>query len=371
MKKIFRQVSIPILFLLFLWGFSCKKPSKEGEMIKIGAILPLTGPSSPLGIKVKQGIVRAVEEFGKEKNIKIIFVDSQGSPRVAAYSFQRLVGFHNTPIVISSGTSVTKALIPLADKNRVILFGTLAAVSKLTERSPWVFRYYYTPDLQGAVIARFMLDKKGIKKVVVLYVDDEYGVLGFTSFKDSLGRYGGEAIGLSFKGDTKELRPLLKKASGFHPEGVLIIAYEDALVSVLKEIKEFGIVETPVFTYRVLADYSVLRKAGEAAEGVYLTFGDYNPSSPATPLQERFVENYEKEYGRLPPHYAAFGYDIIRLIVQALEDKSSNPKKIREKLLKINKFKGVMGDLSVLPNREVSFPVKVMRIQEGTTTPVP
>jgi hypothetical protein len=43
-------------------------------------------------------------------------------------------------------TGVTQALLPIADKQKIVLFATTVSASGIPERSPWVFRLFITAD---------------------------------------------------------------------------------------------------------------------------------------------------------------------------------------------------------------------------------
>jgi branched-chain amino acid transport system substrate-binding protein len=58
----------------------------DKDVIKIGAIIPLTGPAGAVGVEVKNGIECAVEKFNNEnisnrKQLKVIFEDSANEPK--------------------------------------------------------------------------------------------------------------------------------------------------------------------------------------------------------------------------------------------------------------------------------------------------
>jgi branched-chain amino acid transport system substrate-binding protein len=70
-----------VLIVLQPW-----KP-KQPEVIKIGAILPLTGDGAVFGEECKQGILLAVKNFAldnpKSTKYEIVFEDSKGKPEEA------------------------------------------------------------------------------------------------------------------------------------------------------------------------------------------------------------------------------------------------------------------------------------------------
>lgn len=174
----FLTVITVVIASLMAFSVGCVK--KEEKEIKIGAILPLTGSAALLGTETKEGIDIAIEEINsasgiKGSPIKVIYHYSQNDPKEGVSAFRVLTDIEKTPVIISSMSSVTKAIIPIANEKKVVLMATVTATPKITELSEWVFRNYYTTDIQGEVLSRFIVNKINIKKVGVLYLNDDYG----------------------------------------------------------------------------------------------------------------------------------------------------------------------------------------------------
>ncbi len=76
---------IVVLGLLIVFPFGCSKKELEPKVIKIGAILPLTGDNAVYGIAIKNGIELGAEEINKNggvngKKITVIFEDDRAEP---------------------------------------------------------------------------------------------------------------------------------------------------------------------------------------------------------------------------------------------------------------------------------------------------
>src|SRR3990167_1877096 len=103
--------------LIFLFIASCGK--KEEDVIKIGAILPLTGDVAIYGNNTKEGIDLAVEEINKHggingKNIRILYEDSKAEPRTGVTVLQNLISKDKVQVIIdNSVSSVALALAPI------------------------------------------------------------------------------------------------------------------------------------------------------------------------------------------------------------------------------------------------------------------
>lgn len=80
-------------------------PVAEEDVIKIGAILPMTGNAAIYGESMRQGAELATEQINKlnSKKVEIIFEDSKGDPKEALSAFNKLKDNTNVVITAISG----------------------------------------------------------------------------------------------------------------------------------------------------------------------------------------------------------------------------------------------------------------------------
>ncbi|TSA07845.1 MAG: hypothetical protein D4R73_09505 [Deltaproteobacteria bacterium] len=360
---------ILILGLVISLGIVGCAKKEEANEIKIGAILPLTGTASLLGTETKEGIDIAVEEINTNniingRKIGIVYQDSMNDPKEGISAFQALMKTNRPNAVIVSMSSVTKAVIPVANQRKIVVFATVTAAPRITELSPWAFRYYYTTDIQAEELAKFMVEKLHLKNVGVLHLDDDYGVTGYEALKKELEKRGVNVVtSESYSKSDLDVKTQIVKIKSANPEGITIIAYDNSLALAIKQIKELGI-NAKLFSYSGLADPKVLQLTGNAADGVYVTVSNYDPENPITQKQKEFVGKYKKKFGKLPGHYPAFGYDALMCIAEAINASGDSPDEIRQGLLTIKNVDFVLGQSTMAANREVKFD-QVIRVAKG------
>lgn len=339
--------------------------SPTREKIKVGAILPLTESAAILGNGVKEGMEIAVDNVNttggiKGQQLKVIFQNSQNDATKGLSALQMLLDVEKVPAVVVAMSSVTSAAIPVADKRQVVLFGTVTATPGLTKQSEWVFRNYYTTDAQGAVMARYLIDTE-IKKIAVIYINDDYGVTGTDAFRKSYAEMGGQVLaGEGYDKASTDMRAQITKAMADNPAAILLISYGSSLGNLVKQVRELGY-QGKVLSYTGLVDPDVLKQAGTAADGANVVTSTYNPDKPVGTIEKRFVEAYQKRFGKLPSHYAAFGYDTLMMIVASMRESGTSSEQIRKGLGSIGKTELAMGEISIEPDREVHF-LQVMKV---------
>jgi ABC-type branched-subunit amino acid transport system substrate-binding protein len=81
-----------------------------GTQFRIGAILPLSGPSARYGKWIQEGLELAREEVNAAGGIggrplQILYEDDQATPRLAATAMQKLATSDRVPVVFGSWAS--------------------------------------------------------------------------------------------------------------------------------------------------------------------------------------------------------------------------------------------------------------------------
>ena len=89
------RLTVAFLAILALTFSACTN-DKEPQVIKIGAILPLTGPIAFFGEYEKNAINIACSEINdrggiKGKKVEVIYEDSQNDPKKAVNAFNKLI----------------------------------------------------------------------------------------------------------------------------------------------------------------------------------------------------------------------------------------------------------------------------------------
>ena len=146
----------------------------QSDVVKIGLILPMTGPFASTGRQIEAA---AQALHGEErrtvagKKIELILKDDAGTPDTAKRIAQELVvndkvaflaGFGLTPLALATAPIATQAKVPM-----VVM---AAATSMITEASPFIVRTGFTLPQSAAPMADWAA-KNGIKKVVTLVTD--------------------------------------------------------------------------------------------------------------------------------------------------------------------------------------------------------
>ncbi|HWN52076.1 MAG TPA: ABC transporter substrate-binding protein, partial [Xanthobacteraceae bacterium] len=137
--------------------------------VKIGALLPMTGPQQSTGVQISAAMRLYMAQHGDTvagKKIQVTVKDdgaiADNSKRLA----QELIVNEKVNFVVGFGVTPTAfAVSPLATEAKIPQIVMAAGTSSITERSPYVVRTSFTLAQSCVIMADWAL-KNGIKKVV-------------------------------------------------------------------------------------------------------------------------------------------------------------------------------------------------------------
>jgi len=329
--------------------------------VKIGWIGPLSGGAASYGESIKRGVEMAAKEVNPG-TVEIVYEDTKCEAADAVNAMTKLVTVdHVSAIVGEVCSGATLAAAPNANQNKVVMISPSSTSPKLSDAGAYIFRTIPSDTLQGSFGAQIVYDH-GLRKLAVLYSNEEYGI-GFNDvvtakFKD----LGGEVVANeAFGRDDVDMRTQITKIRDTKPDAIYIIVNNpDSAVAALKQLKELGL-NAALFGSEGLKSPDVL-KAGSAAEGLTVTSVSSGSSG--------FVDRHRAEYdGADPGPFAAQGYDAMRAINLTILGGARTGEEI-EKALRTTSFDGASGHISFDEQGDVSGGYNVLTVKNGAYVPV-
>ena len=119
-------------------------PSLAQETVKVGLLVPLSGPFTPTGKQMVAGAKLYMQQNGDTvagKKIELIIKDDGGNPDNTKRLAQELIV--NDKVTVLGGFALTPgalAVAPLATEAKVVEISMLAATGIVTDRSPFIVR---------------------------------------------------------------------------------------------------------------------------------------------------------------------------------------------------------------------------------------
>ncbi|TET42764.1 MAG: hypothetical protein E3J66_03040, partial [Dehalococcoidia bacterium] len=232
-------------------------PTPQGpKVIKIGAILQLTGDMAIFGESFKKGIDMAVEVINtaggiQGRKVKIIYEDDAAKAKLAVSAFRKLITQDKVQAVIAGGMSSTAmSIAPIAEENKVVIISPTASAPALSEFKDYFFRIQASDNYEGRVMAEFAYKELGAREVGIFYVNNDWGRGLAEVFKDRFTMLGGKVPIMESHelGDT-DFKTQITKIKTVNPENLYLIGYLQEMSIILRQMRELGLKPRILSTY--------------------------------------------------------------------------------------------------------------------------
>ena len=361
-------VAVVVVLVIFV------QDGPKQSSYKIGAILPLTGRAAILGQNVRNGMQMAIDDVNAAGGIngrmlEIEFGDSRNDPKEGVSLMNKFTSVDGLPVVVSAMTPITAPLIPIAERNKTVLFATMVSSPEFAKKSEFLFRCFTRAGTEVPPLAKLAYGKLGMRKIISLFVDDDFGKGYSERFKIEFEKLGGKMIDqLPYTRGSSNFRNTIAKLKSLEADGIYLIGYDKAMGLIPKQIREMGIT-TPMLANASMATPAYLNIAGSASEGIVWMNFAFSTRAPRTEQGKRLVQQYKEKFGSTPLVLTVIGYDIVGMIVKAIRTSGDTPDDISRCLLDIKDYEGVIGLLSIQPDGEVDIPLMPLVIRKGKPTP--
>lgn len=295
----------------------------QAQTVKIGLILPMTGPFASTGRQIEAAAKLYMAQKGATvagKTIELIVKDDTGTPDVTRRIAQELLVNDKVSFLAGFGlTPLAFAVAPLATQSKTPLIVMAAATSSITEQSPFVVRTSFTLPQVTIGIADWAA-KNGVKKAMTLVSDYGPGIDAERAFKERLTAAGGEVVGeVRIPLRNPDFSPFLQRVADTKPDALFVFVPSGAGSQFMKQFVERGLDKSGV---RLIAtgdvtDDDIVDSMGDVALGT-ITTHHYSAAHPS-PENKAFVEAFRKAANTRPNFMAVGGWDGMHLIYEALK----------------------------------------------------
>ncbi|MDE2578610.1 MAG: ABC transporter substrate-binding protein [Hyphomicrobiales bacterium] len=333
--------------------------ARAADPITLGAVEILTGPANKYGIAIQNGFNLALDEVNKAggvlgRPLAIAYEDSAGNKDQAINAVRNLIGSKNVPLIL--GPTISNEMFaagPVANQRKVPIVGTSTTANGITAIGPYVFRTSLPEADVIPVTLKAARDKLGVKKVAVMYAnDDAFSKSGYDVMKATLEKLGMQTLTTeTFGTKDTDFSAQMTKVKALNPDAILISALVEPASGVILAKKALGVpASVRVIGGNGLNSPKLGEIAGDAADGVIV--GSPWFIGKKDPINEKFVADYRAKYKSDPDQFAAQAYDTLFIVAEAIKAAGApDSEKIKDALVKV-KHKGVLGDFSFTPDRD-------------------
>ena len=293
------------------------------EPVKIGFILPMTGPQQSTGRQISAAIKLFMQQNGDTvagRKIELIIKDDGAVPDTSKRLAQELIV--NSKVQILAGFGVTPAALavaPIATDAKTPQIVTAAGSSMVTERSPYIVRTSFTLA-QSTVAMGAWAAQNGIKTIVFMGSDFSPTTEAEIPFKAEFERHGGQEVAsLRFPLANPDFAPFLQRARDARPDAIFVFVPSGQGAAFVRQYLERGLDKAGIRLIGPgdVTDDDLLNGMGDQVIGtVTAHFYSADHDSPAN---KAFVAAFRTANNGLRPNFMAVGgYDGMHLIYEAL-----------------------------------------------------
>ncbi|KZE25966.1 amino acid/amide ABC transporter substrate-binding protein (HAAT family) [Crenobacter luteus] len=313
------------------------------QVVKIGFAAPLTGPQAHYGEEYKNGVTLAIEDANAEKptiggkpvSFELIAEDDQADPKTATQLAQKFVDQQVNGIIghFNSGTSIPASKI-YSDAGIPMI--AMATAPQFTQQGfKTTFRSMTSDTQQGSVMGKFVVDKLGAKKIVIVDDRTAYGQGLADEFEKAVKAAGGEVVKREFTNDkATDFAAILTSIKAVSPDVVFYGGADAQSAPMAKQMKRLGLT-APLVSGEMTKTPTFLKLAGKEADGTIASLAGLPLEQ--MPKGKDYESRYKARFNMDVATYSPYGYDATRAMIDAMKQaNSAEPAKYLPVLAKIS-----------------------------------
>jgi branched-chain amino acid transport system substrate-binding protein len=338
-----------VAFLIVALFLGLQSPVWAKEKLKIGVMHSLTGSFALAGgLAGQRGSLVAIDMWNARGGIlnkyEIVPVeaDDQSNTDVAIRETERMINMEKVPVIAGIYSSaIAVPLAPICDKNKTILWVTIAISDKVVEgrNLTYVFRPQAMGSQWGQSSVEYLKDnfsKLGYKspsdiKVAVTYEDGPYGVSVKTFNLSQAEKYKMKVVlNEGYDHKAKDLSSLVLKLKAAKPDAILHTGYYPDIVLFLRQARELGFTTKAIIGHGAgYANFPNLEKQVGPEIMQYVHNIDPAPAQnmdksklkkEVGPILDELLKRYNEKYKESsPPSHATQGFGHTWVLLQAIE----------------------------------------------------
>ena len=242
------------------------------DTIKVGANLPMSGPNAEIGEIFSRAASIAVKHINADKMlskpVELAIEDSQATPQGGVVAMNKLVSVTKVPYVLSAYTAVSKAIAPIGDRAKVVSINGGAVGPDLAQLGDYFWNVIPLVNFEAEVLIPFVVKEKGLKNIVLIFVDDPLGEAVQKVLREEVPKAGGKLVGeLQVQRSTQQFASIAANVRQLKPDAVYIASFGTQENQIIKQLRDNGVTQQ-LLSYSAMSTPSIA-ELPEAKGGWY------------------------------------------------------------------------------------------------------
>src|SRR6202171_2869664 len=302
--------------------------------IKIGNIMPYSGPASAYGVigKTEAAYFKKINDAGGINGRKINFIsyDDGYSPPKTVEQARKLVESDEVLFVFNSmGTPSNSAIHKYMNSKKVPQLFVATGATKWNDPKefPWTMGWQPNYQSEARIYAKYILKEKPDAKIAVLYQNDDYGKDYLKGLKDGLGAKAASMIIIeeSFEVTQPTIDSNIVKLKSLNADVFFNVTTPKFAAQAIKKMAEIEWKPLHFLNNVSVSIGSVIKPAGmENAQGIISSAYLKDPTDPqwkddaGMKAWNEFLDKYFPEANRADA-CVIYGYTVAQTLVHVLK----------------------------------------------------
>ena len=351
-------------------------PAQNLRPVKVGILLPLTGPNQQLGQSMLKAAQMALFDAGYE-GFELIPRDTKNTPQEAATAASAAIADGAELLLGPIFSDAVAAVKPIAKQANI---NVIAYSTDWKQAGGNVYTLGFLPFDQIERVVKYA-SSQNIKRIGVLAPGNEYGQITVSAYQTMAGRSGIRTTATEqFTPQSADLSATVRRFSQFdtrHPAGQPInsatsniLPYDavfmpvggDAAKTIASMLSQYALPPSQVrrLGTGLFDDPSLAHEPG--LEGAWF-------AAPSPNARQAFERRFLQSYGTTPPRLATLAYDSTALAAvlarRGLSGPGNAPGFDRASLLNANGFTGIDGIFRFRPDGTAERGLAILEIRRG------
>jgi branched-chain amino acid transport system substrate-binding protein len=335
----------------------------------MAVLTDLTSYTAEYGQQELAGLQVLADELrsaGGGRALQLDTQDTKSDPKEAINGLNQILSKGNKPpLLFSAMSSVSTAVLPLADRNGMLTLcdATTGALLQVSRNS---IRNFPSPSQEFASLYEGAVLPLKVKKLAILYVNDEYGQAMVSLFRQrTTGGSGPSAtVAEGYGYEASDFRPSIASTIAAGSDGVIAVGYGSQAGSLIRQLRENGFKGWIFVPSLIVNTDSVSTSAGTALTGVIFNGFDYQNDDPATGA---FLARFAQKYKGRQSDIGVLAYVGAKIIIEHMTQ-GATPAETIEALQAAQPFKTVLGEVG-FRDRSFIYPLKLYEASASGIVP--
>jgi len=292
--------------------------------IKIGFLVPLSGPVAQSGQDILNGFLQLLDEVGNRaggREIQLIVEDNEAIPAVALTKARKLVESDEVHLMAGALLSSTGyALAPYIDSMEIPMVYPIVSADDLTQRlgTKWVVRTSYTGSQPNHPFGEYAYHTLGYRTVATIALDYSFGWESVGGFQRTFEEAGGRITQKMWTPvSVHDFAPYLAQISR-DVDAVYALFLGRATLQFMRQYEEYGLKDRiPLIGAGPTTDEHALPFMGDEALGVVTAL--HYSAALDTPANRAFASAYRARFNKLASYYSESMYTGGKWVIAAIE----------------------------------------------------